>query len=171
VYLAHRSGIPVHVWVSETRPRNQGAALTAWELGRGGVPHTLVVDDAAGHLLRTAQVDVVLTGADRIAANGDVANKIGTYLKAVAARDCGVPFLVAAPTSTFDAACPDGDAIPIEERDADEVRHLAGRSLAPEGTAARNWGFDVTPARLVDGYVTDRGLLRREDLSAVLVGG
>ena len=168
VYLAHAEGLPVHVWVSETRPRNQGASLTTWELGQGGVPHTLIVDNAAGHLLRTGQVDVVITGADRIAANGDVANKVGTYLKAVAARDAGVPFLTAAPASTFDPGCPDGDAIPIEERDEDEVLLVNGTPIAPAGTRARNWAFDVTPARLVDGYLTDRGHLAPADLSPAL---
>jgi methylthioribose-1-phosphate isomerase len=159
VYVAAERGIPVHVWVSETRPRNQGAALTCWELGDAGVPHTLVVDNAAGHLLRTGQVDVVITGADRIAANGDVANKIGTSLKALAAREWGVPFLVAAPRSTFDPSCPDGDAIPIEERDPDEVLVVNGGPIAPPDTTARNWGFDVTPAHLVDGFVTESGVL------------
>jgi methylthioribose-1-phosphate isomerase len=168
VYLAHAEGLPVHVWVSETRPRNQGASLTTWELGQGGVPHTLIVDNAAGHLLRTGEVDVVITGADRIAANGDVANKVGTYLKAVAARDAGVPFLTAAPASTFDPACPDGDAIPIEERDEDEVLLVNGTPIAPAGTHARNWAFDVTPARLVDGYLTDRGYLAPGHLEPVL---
>ena len=170
VYLACAEGLPVHVWVSETRPRNQGAALTTWELADGGVPHTLVVDNAAGHLLRTGQVDVVIVGADRIAANGDVANKVGTYLKALAARDAGVPFLVAAPASTFDQGCPDGDAIPIEERAEDEVLLVNGAPIAPAGTRTRNWAFDVTPARLVDGYLTDAGRLVAADLPAVLVG-
>jgi methylthioribose-1-phosphate isomerase len=168
VYLAHAERLPVHVWVSETRPRNQGASLTTWELAQGGVPHTLIVDNAAGHLLRSGEVDVVITGADRIAANGDVANKVGTYLKAVAARDAGVPFLTAAPASTFDATCPDGDAIPIEERDEDEVLLVHGAPIAPAGTRARNWAFDVTPARLVDGYLTDHGRLVAGDLAAVL---
>ncbi len=168
VYLAHAEGLPVHVWVSETRPRNQGASLTTWELAQGGVPHTLVVDNAAGHLLRSGEVDVVITGADRIAANGDVANKVGTYLKAVAARDAGVPFLVAAPASTFDPACPDGDAIPIEERGEDEVLLVNGGPIAPAGSRARNWAFDVTPARLVDGYLTDRGHLAPGRLEPVL---
>jgi methylthioribose-1-phosphate isomerase len=168
VYLAREAGLPVHVWVSETRPRNQGASLTTWELAQGGVPHTLIVDNAAGHLLRTGQVDVVITGADRIAANGDVANKVGTYLKAVAARDAGVPFLTAAPASTFDPSCPDGDAIPIEERDEDEVLLVNGSPIAPEGTRARNWAFDITPARLVDGYLTDRGHLAPGHLEPVL---
>jgi methylthioribose-1-phosphate isomerase len=171
VYLAAAQGVAVHVWVSETRPRNQGAALTAWELAEAGIPHTVIVDSAAGHLLRTGDVDVVLTGADRIAANGDVANKVGTYLKAIAARDCGVPFVVAAPASTFDPTCPDGGGIPIEERDAAEVLELAGRRLAPPGTAARNWAFDVTPARLVDAYVTDRGLRRGAGSLGDLVAG
>jgi methylthioribose-1-phosphate isomerase len=168
VYVAHAHGIPVHVWVSETRPRNQGASLTAWELGHAGVPHTLVVDNAAGHLLRTEQVDVVIVGADRIAANGDVANKIGTSLKALAARDCGVPFYVAAPRSTFDPDCPDGEAIPIEERDPSEVLVINGGSIAPVGTPARNWGFDVTPARLVDAYLTECGIVGADQLEVFL---
>jgi methylthioribose-1-phosphate isomerase len=168
VYLAHEAGIPVHVWVSETRPRNQGAALTTWELADRGVPHTLVVDNAAGHLLRTGAVDVVIVGADRVAANGDTANKIGTSLKALAARDCGVPFYVAAPVATFDRTCPDGDAIPIEERDAGEVLVAGGAAIAPAGTRARNWGFDVTPARLIDGYITDAGVVATTDLTEVL---
>ncbi|CAN5485495.1 S-methyl-5-thioribose-1-phosphate isomerase [soil metagenome] len=168
VYLAHAAGVPVHVWVSETRPRNQGAALTAWELGHRGVPHTLVVDNAAGHLLRSGEVDLVITGADRVAANGDTANKIGTYLKAVAARDCDVPFAIAAPHSTFDASCPDGRQIPIEERGVEEVLKFAGTAVAPASTPGRNWGFDVTPARLVDHYITDRGLLTADGLAPVL---
>ncbi len=163
IYLAHQRGVPLHVWVSETRPRNQGAALTAWELAAGGIPHTVVVDNAAGHLLK-GQVDLVITGADRIAANGDSANKIGTYLKALAARDTGVPFYIAAPLSTLDPSCPDGDHIPIEERDPDEVLTFAGSRVAPAGSPARNWGFDVTPARLIDGWVTDHGLLDRAGL-------
>jgi methylthioribose-1-phosphate isomerase len=168
VYLAHETGIPVHVWVSETRPRNQGAALTTWELAHRGVPHTLVVDNAAGHLMRTREVDAVIVGADRIAANGDTANKIGTSLKALAAAEHGVPFYVAAPRSTFDLECRDGDAIPIEERDEDEVLVVNDVPIAPAGTRARNWGFDVTPARFIDGYLTDRGLLRPGDLLEVL---
>ncbi len=167
IYVAQELGIPVHVWVSETRPRNQGAALTTWELGRRGVPHTLVVDNAAGHLLRTGEVDLVITGADRIAANGDAANKIGTYLKAVAARDCGIPFHVAAPASTFDRRCPDGAAIPIEERSPDEVLIVNGTAIAPAATEARNWAFDVTPARLITSWITDRGVLPADRLTAV----
>jgi methylthioribose-1-phosphate isomerase len=154
--------------VSETRPRNQGASLTAWELGHAGVSHTLVVDNAAGHLLRTGQVDLVIVGADRIAANGDVANKIGTSLKALAARDCGVPFYVAAPRATFDHDCPNGEAIPIEERDPSEVLVINAGPIAPAGTPARNWGFDVTPARLVDAYLTERGIVGADQLEVFL---
>ena len=166
VYRAHDRGLPVHVWVDETRPRNQGASLTAWELAQHGVPHTVIVDNAGGHLLRTGRVAVVIVGADRIAANGDVANKIGTYLKALAARDCGVPFYVAAPLSTVDRSCPDGDAIPVEERDAREVTHLTGAAadgrlvevrLTPAGSPAANPSFDVTPARLVTALITEKG--------------
>jgi methylthioribose-1-phosphate isomerase len=157
IYLAADAGLDIHVWVSETRPRNQGAALTAWELAERGVAHTVIVDDAAGHVLREGLVDLCLVGADRIAANGDVANKIGTYLKALAARDNGVPFHVVAPTSTIDHEAPDGSAIPIEERDPAEVTMLAGVELTPAATPARNWAFDVTPARLVSDIVTERG--------------
>jgi methylthioribose-1-phosphate isomerase len=157
IYLARARGLAVHVWVSETRPRNQGG-LTAWELGKAGVPHTLVADNACGHLLQRGMVDVVLVGADRVTARGDVANKVGTYLKALAARAHGVPFYVAAPMSTIDFGLGDGAAIPIEERDGREVTELAGARLAPEGTPARNWAFDVTPAALVSGLVTERGV-------------
>jgi methylthioribose-1-phosphate isomerase len=170
VYAAHDVGVPVHVWVSETRPRNQGAGLTTWELAQAGVAHTLVVDNAAGYLLHHGLVDLVITGADRVAANGDTANKIGTYLKAVAAHDLAVPFHVAAPTSTFDRTCPDGAAIPIEERSSDEVLVVNGVPIAPAGTAARNWGFDVTPARFVTSWITDRGLLTHDELWRVLDG-
>ena len=164
VYLAHARGLPVHVWVSETRPRNQGSSLTAWELADAGVPHTVVVDSACGHLLRAGLVDVCLVGADRIAANGDVANKVGTYLKAVAAADTGVPFHVVAPWSTVDLVTPDGSAIPIEERDPAEVTALAGAPLTPSSSPARNWAFDVTPARLVTSIVTERGIVAPGDL-------
>jgi methylthioribose-1-phosphate isomerase len=165
VYAAFDAGIALHVWVSETRPRNQGL-LTAWELKQRGVPHTLIADNAAGALLARGRADVVLVGADRIAANGDVANKIGTYLKALAARESGVPFFVAAPFSTIDFACPDGAAIPIEERDGDELRVVqgvdaAGRPAAvraiPASEAVANPAFDVTPARLIGAIVTERG--------------
>ncbi|MBM3518173.1 MAG: S-methyl-5-thioribose-1-phosphate isomerase, partial [Alphaproteobacteria bacterium] len=168
IYLAHDRGIPVHVWVDETRPRNQGAALTAWELGQHGVPHAVIADNAGGHLMQHGRVDLCLVGTDRTTARGDVANKIGTYLKALAAHDSGVPFYVALPSSSIDWAISDGlRQIPIEERNADEVLSIAGRApsgdvitvrTAPEGTAAANFAFDVTPARLVTGLVTERGV-------------
>jgi methylthioribose-1-phosphate isomerase len=161
VYEAHESGRAVHVWVSETRPRGQGL-LTAWELAQQGVPHTLVADNAAGLLVRRGLVDAVLVGADRIAANGDVANKVGTYLKALACADAGVPCYVLAPCSTVDPECPDGDAVPIEERDGDEVRVVRGDGgavrVAPAATAVANPAFDVTPARLVTAIVTETGV-------------
>lgn len=162
VYAAHDAGIPVHVWVDETRPRNQGARLTAWELAAHGVPHTLIADNAGGHLMQRRQVDMVITGADRVTRGGDVANKIGTYLKALAARDCGVPFYVAFPSSTLDAAMTDGMQIPIEERNADEVLWIedsGGRvRVCGEGTPAANPAFDVTPGRLITGLITERGI-------------
>ncbi len=166
VYLAHNSGLHVHVWVDETRPRNQGASLTAWELGQHGVPHTLIADNAGGHLMQHGQVDVVIVGADRVAANGDAANKIGTYLKALAAHDCGVPFLVAVPGPTIDWTLASGAGIPVEERSAREVTHVHGLDgrdqpvevrLAPTSTAAANPAFDITPGRLVTALVTERG--------------
>jgi methylthioribose-1-phosphate isomerase len=157
VYLAHERGLGVEVWVSETRPRNQGA-LTAWELGKAGIAHTVVADSAAGHILQRGLADVVLVGADRVTAGGDVANKIGTYLKALAARAHDVPFYVAAPASTIDLRVRDVAAIPIEERDAREVTELGGVPLYPPGTPARNWAFDVTPAALVTALVTERGV-------------
>ncbi|MFP4560472.1 MAG: S-methyl-5-thioribose-1-phosphate isomerase [Thiohalorhabdus sp.] len=168
IYRAFDAGIPVHVWVDETRPRNQGASLTAWELGKHGVPHTLVADNAGGHLMQRGQVDLCLVGTDRTTRTGDVANKIGTYLKALAAREAGVPFYVALPGSTIDWTVADGLAeIPIEERGAAEVTHVMGRTaagevatvaLAPEGTPAANPAFDVTPASLVTRLVTERGV-------------
>lgn len=166
VYAAHLAGIAVEVWVSETRPRNQGL-LTAWELSEAGVPHTLIADNAAGLLLMRGEVDIVITGADRIAANGDSANKVGTYLKALAARAADVPFYIAAPHSTLDFACADGAAIPIEDRGAAEVCRIraAGADgepvelqLAPDSTAAVNPAFDVTPAGLIAGIITERGI-------------
>jgi methylthioribose-1-phosphate isomerase len=160
IYLAHEQGRRVHVYVDETRPVLQGARLTAWELQHAGVPCTIIADAAAGALMRQAQVDVVLVGADRICANGDFANKIGTYGLAVLARHHGVPLYCAAPWSTVDAALADGDLIPIEQRPPEEVTTLAGRPVAPAGVAALNPAFDVTPARYVTGYVTDRGLVR-----------
>lgn len=168
IYLAHDAGIPVHVWVDETRPRNQGAALTAYELGSHGVPHTVIADNAGGHLMQHGQVDMAIVGTDRTTATGDVANKIGTYLKALAAHDNGVPFYVALPSPTIDWSISDGLAdIPIEERAAREVTHLSGladdgevrsvRVVAP-GSGAANPAFDVTPARLVTGLITERGV-------------
>jgi methylthioribose-1-phosphate isomerase len=168
VFLAHAEGLAVHVWVSETRPRLQGANLTAWEMFRRGVPHTLFPDSAGALLMRRGDVDMVLVGTDRVAANGDVCNKIGTYGKALAARDNGVPFYVALPSPTLDPALASGDAIPIESRSPDEVLAVAGRdaygqtttvAIAPEGTRAVNYAFDVTPARLVTGLVTERGVV------------
>ncbi|HEX8980492.1 MAG TPA: S-methyl-5-thioribose-1-phosphate isomerase [Parasulfuritortus sp.] len=167
VYAAFDAGIPLHVWVDETRPRNQGASLTAWELKQHGVPHTVIADNAGGHLMQHGQVDLCLVGTDRTAANGDVANKIGTYLKALAAHDNGVPFYVALPGPTIDWTLDSGRAIPIEERRADEVTCLTGETAAgevvtvrvtPEGSPAANPAFDVTPARLVSGLVTERGV-------------
>jgi len=165
VYAAHDAGLPVHVWVSETRPRNQGL-LTAWELAQHGVPHTLIADNAAGILMREQRVDAVIVGADRIAANGDVANKVGTYLKALACADNGLPFYVAAPRSTLDFACGEGAGIPIEAREGDEFRYVHGldahgvpaalRQL-PAGETVANPAFDVTPARLVSAIITERG--------------
>jgi methylthioribose-1-phosphate isomerase len=169
IYLAHEQGLALQVWVDETRPRNQGASLTAWELGQAGVPHQLIADNAGGHLMQRGEVDIVIVGCDRVTARGDVCNKIGTYLKALAAVDNGVPFYVAMPLSTLDRTLHDGLAeIPIEERSAHEVTHLAGRNaagevvevqLAPDGTAAANPAFDVTPARLVSGLITERGIV------------
>jgi methylthioribose-1-phosphate isomerase len=158
VYVAHDAGIPVHVWVSETRPRNQGFFLTAWELAKHGVPHTVVVDNAAGHLMQRAEVDVVIVGTDRTTRSGDVANKIGTYLKALAARDCSIPFYVAAPSSSIDWVLESGRDIPIEERGETEVTSLASARLVPDGSRAKNVGFDVTPSRLVTALVTERGV-------------
>lgn len=168
IYAAHAAGIPIHVWVDETRPRNQGARLTAWELAQQGVPHTVIADNTGGHLMQHGQVDLVITGADRVTRSGDVANKIGTYLKALAAQDNGVPFYVALPSSTFDWTLRDGvQGIPIEQRGADEVTHMEGitaggtvetlRIVSP-GSPAANYAFDVTPARLVTGLITERGL-------------
>ncbi len=166
IYVAHDEGVPIHVWVDETRPRNQGAALTAWELQKHGVPYTLIADNTGGHLMQAGQVDLCITGTDRTTRNGDVANKIGTYLKALAAFDNGVPFYVALPSPTIDWNLSSGRDIPIEQRDATEVTEMTGRAadgsirtvrIAPEGATAANYGFDVTPARLVTGLVTDRG--------------
>ena len=169
VYHASDSGIPVHVWVGETRPRNQGASLTAWELGQHGVPHTVIVDNAGGHLMQHGQVDIVIVGCDRVTARGDVCNKIGTYLKALAANDNGVPFFVALPTPTIDWRLEDGvKEIPIEKRSSEEVTHITGIDgngdvrtvqVTPAGTEVENYGFDVTPARLITGLITERGVV------------
>lgn len=168
IYKAHDAGIPVHVWVDETRPRNQGASLTAWELGKHGVPHTVIVDNVGGHLMQHDLVDLVITGTDRTTAAGDVCNKIGTYLKALAAHDNGVPFYVGLPGPTIDWTIDDGVRdVPIEQRDAAEVTEITGRSpsgeiaavsIVPEGSFAANYAFDVTPARLVTGLITERGV-------------
>ncbi len=178
VYLAHEAGIPVHVWVSETRPRNQGSQLTAYELAHNDVPHTLIVDNAAGHLMQHGKVDLVITGTDRTTRGGDVANKIGTYLKALAAHDNGIPFYVALPSTTIDWEIEDGVRhIPIEERHADEVTDVYGAKEGETGhvrtvgsaTPVANHAFDVTPARLVTGLITERGVCAasREGLEAL----
>jgi methylthioribose-1-phosphate isomerase len=169
IYQAHDKGIPVHVWVDETRPRNQGASLTAWELGQHGVPHTVIADNTGGHLMQHGEVDIVITGTDRVTAQGDVANKIGTYLKALAAKDNGVPFYVALPSPTLDFTVSDGVAeIPIEQRGAEEVATMTGRTadgriesvrIVPDGSQVANYAFDVTPARLVSGLITERGVI------------
>jgi methylthioribose-1-phosphate isomerase len=181
VYAAHDKGVPLHVWVDETRPRNQGASLTAWELGHHGVPHTVIPDNTGGHLMQHGMVDMVIVGTDRVTANGDVCNKIGTYLKALAAKDNGVPFYVALPSPTIDFTVADGLAeIPIEQRSAEEVATMSGRTadgrietvrVVPEGSPVANYGFDVTPARLVTGLITERGVIaaNREALARAFI--
>jgi methylthioribose-1-phosphate isomerase len=169
IYLAHDKGIGIHVFADETRPRNQGASLTAWELGKHGVSHTVIADNTGGHLMQHGLVDLVIVGTDRVTANGDVCNKIGTYLKALAARDNNVPFYVALPSPTIDFAVRDGIAeIPIEERSAEEVTTMTGRTadgriesvrIVPDDSPVANYGFDVTPARLVTGLITERGVI------------
>jgi len=175
VYAAHDRGLPVHVWVDETRPRSQGSKLTAWELGQHGVPHTIIADGAGGHLMQRGAVDLVMVGSDRTTRAGDVANKIGTYLKALAAKDNKVPFYVALPSSSFDWAIRDGSEIPIEERGAEEVKRAEGWrdgrmwevNVAPENSPAANYGFDVTPRRLVTGLITERGVCKADEKSIV----
>ncbi|MDI1266845.1 MAG: S-methyl-5-thioribose-1-phosphate isomerase [bacterium] len=172
IYMAHDRGIRVHVWVDETRPRNQGASLTAWELGHHGVPHTVIPDNTGGHLMQHRMVDLAIVGTDRVTAGGDVCNKIGTYLKALAAYDNGVPFYVALPSPTIDFSIDDGlREIPIEQRGAEEVATMTGRTadgrietvrVVPDGSPVANYAFDVTPARLVTGLITERGVLRAE---------
>ena len=169
IYHAYDKGVPLHVWVDETRPRNQGAALTAFELGQQGVPHAVIVDNAGGHLMQRSEVDMVIVGTDRTTAQGDVCNKIGTYLKALAAKDNGVPFYVALPSPTIDFTVNDGvKEIPIEQRGAEEVTTMTGKTadgriesvrIVPDGSNVANYGFDVTPARLVTGLITERGVL------------
>jgi len=167
IYLAHEAGIPIHVWVDETRPRNQGARLTAWELGETGIPYTVIPDNTGGHLMQHKMVDLVIVGSDRTTLNGDVANKIGTYLKALAAADNGIPFYVALPSTTIDWSLNDGIAeIPIEQRNSREVSMMDGTlddeihefRIMPKGTPVANYGFDVTPARLVTGLITESGI-------------
>ncbi len=174
IYAAHDSGLPVHVWVAETRPRNQGSKLTAWELGEHGVRHTVIADSAAGYLMQRQAVDLVLVGTDRTTFSGDVANKIGTYLKALAAKDNNVPFYVALPSSSIDWKMRDGmKEIPIEQRDADEIKHVDGWfdgqqvevRIAPEESPAANYGFDVTPRHLVSGLITERGVCEANEKS------
>jgi methylthioribose-1-phosphate isomerase len=169
IYMAHDAGIPIHVWVDETRPRNQGASLTAWELGHHGVKHTVIADNTGGHLMQHGLVDIAIVGTDRVTAQGDVCNKIGTYLKALAAKDNGVPFYVALPSPTIDFTVSDGVAeIPIEQRGGEEQSTMTGRTadgrietvqIVPDGSAVANYGFDVTPARLVTGLITERGVI------------
>jgi len=169
IYAAHDAGLPVHVWVDETRPRNQGASLTAFELGAHGVPHTVVADNTGGHLMQHGLVHMAIVGSDRTTAHGDVCNKVGTYLKALAARDNGIPFYVALPSTTIDWSLKSGSDIPIEERDARELSHISGRGasgrietvqLIPDGSPALNVAFDVTPARYVTGLITERGVCK-----------
>jgi methylthioribose-1-phosphate isomerase len=172
IYQAHDQGVSVHVWVDETRPRNQGASLTAWELAHHGVAHTVIADNTGGHLMQHGMVDIVIVGTDRVSANGDVCNKIGTYLKALAAHDNGVPFYVALPSPTIDFSIGDGlRQIPIEQRSADEVATMTGRTadgrietvrVVSEGSPVANYAFDVTPARLISGLITERGVLRAD---------
>jgi methylthioribose-1-phosphate isomerase len=168
IYLAHEKGVPLHVWVDETRPRNQGASLTAFELAHQGIPHAVIPDNTGGHLMQRGLVDLVITGTDRVTAQGDVCNKIGTYLKALAAHDTGVPFYVAVPSPTIDFALVDGRDIPIEQRGGEEVATVTGRTadgrietvtVVPAGSPVANYAFDVTPARLVRGLITERGVL------------
>jgi methylthioribose-1-phosphate isomerase len=172
IYLAHDRGLNIHVWVDETRPRNQGASLTAWELSHHGVAHTVIADNTGGHLMQHGMVDLVIVGTDRVTANGDVCNKIGTYLKALAAHDNGVPFYVALPSPTIDFSIEDGlRQIPIEQRSGDEVATMTGRTrdgrietvrIVPDGSPVANYAFDVTPARLVSGLITERGVLQAD---------
>ena len=166
IYLAHRKGRKVFVWVDETRPRNQGANLTSWEFLQEGIPHKVIADNAGGFYMRRGEVDLCITGADRIAANGDVANKIGTYQKAVLAKENGIPFYVAAPSSTIDFGCRNGDDIPIEERDESEVHFVGKTRVTPKGARAGNPAFDVTPAKYITGIITERGIFKPQCLKS-----
>lgn len=180
IYAAYDKGLKVHVWVDETRPRNQGASLTAWELGQHGVPHTLIADNTGGHLMQKDLVDLVIVGTDRTTRTGDVANKIGTYLKALAAKDNDIPFYVALPSSTFDWKIRDGiKEIPIEEREGREIKYISGLNdgqvkevlICPESSPAKNYGFDVTPARLITGLITERGICEAKEQSIIKLYG
>lgn len=162
VRMAHYDGKAIYVYVDETRPRLQGAKLTAWELSQEGIPHAIIADNAAGHFMRRGEIDIVITGADRVAANGDVANKIGTYQKAVLAKENQIPLYIAAPLSTIDRTCASGDDIPIEERDENEILHFDGKRIAPRDSPARNPAFDVTPARYIRGIITEKGIIKPE---------
>ncbi len=167
VYFAKRQGKRTFVYVDETRPRLQGAKLTSWELLNEGVPHAVIADNAAGHYMRTGGIDMVIVGADRIARNGDFANKIGTYEKAVLAKENGIPFYVAAPGSTIDLSCESGDKIPIEERSEEEVHYIGNERVTPEGAEAKNPAFDVTPSKLVTGIITERGIFNPGEIAKV----
>jgi methylthioribose-1-phosphate isomerase len=181
IYAAHAAGIPIHVWVDETRPRNQGARLTAWELAHQGVSHTVIADNTGGHLMQHGQVDLVITGADRVTRCGDVANKIGTYLKALAAEDNGIPFYVALPSSTFDWTLSDGvHGIPIEQRGPEEVTDMEGLTESGEtvsvrivspGSPATNYAFDVTPARLITALISERGVCPADEAALCSLHG
>ncbi|UCH10732.1 MAG: S-methyl-5-thioribose-1-phosphate isomerase, partial [Fidelibacterota bacterium] len=167
IRMAHEAGKDIFVYVDETRPRLQGAKLTAWELQQEGIPYAVIADNAAGYYMQRGDVDVVITGADRIARNGDAANKIGPYAKAVLAKENDIPFYIAAPRSTIDLSCPSGDDIPIEERDEEEVLSIAGRRIAPAGSRAKNPAFDVTPAKYIKGIITEVGILKPEDIQSI----
>jgi translation initiation factor eIF-2B subunit alpha/methylthioribose-1-phosphate isomerase len=171
MYRAHAANRPFFVYVDETRPRLQGAKLTAWELDQAGIDHAIIADNAAGLLMQRGEIDMVLVGADRVCANGDVANKIGTYEKAVLAKEHGIPFYVAAPSTTVDFSLKDGTGIPIEERDDEEVLTMDGRPIAPAGSKARNPSFDMTPARYVTGYITEKGVLKARELKGLRDAG
>ena len=170
IYAAHRNKKNIFVFVDETRPRLQGARLTAWELGNEDIPHAIIADNAAGHYMKKQEIDIVITGADRIAANGDTANKIGTYEKAVLAKENNIPFYIAAPTSTIDINCPSGEDIPIEERDEKEVLEVRGIRLTPEKSHAKNPAFDVTPAKYIKGIITEKGIIKpnKEEIIKIL---